>query len=125
MRVEPVHIIDRGNSRSPRAPRCGWWCGGGRSGSLQRIVAVQRSHHPNPRQHRRAVALGNEQERFGRRLPFRRLVLGLRQFSDVERGVAERDQLAPAVQVDRIEKLLVPSQSADTTRIRALLGQRQ
>jgi hypothetical protein len=49
--------------------------------------AVQRSHDADPRQHRRAVALGTEQQCLGRRLPFRRLVLGLGQLRDVASGI--------------------------------------
>jgi hypothetical protein len=50
-------------------------------------VAIQRSHDADPRQHRRAVALGTEQQCLGRRLPFRRLVLGLGQLRDVASGI--------------------------------------
>jgi hypothetical protein len=41
-------------------------------------VTVQRPHNPDPRQHRRAATFGDQQQRFRRGLPLRRLVLGLR-----------------------------------------------
>jgi hypothetical protein len=54
-------------------------------------VTVQRQHHAYAREHRRAAALGNQQQRLHRGQPFFSIVFGLRQFGDVERGVAERD----------------------------------
>lgn len=50
----------------------------------------------------------NEQQRVHGGLPFFGIVFCLRQLGDVERGVAEGDQLAPAGQVDWIEKPLIP-----------------
>jgi hypothetical protein len=61
------------------------------------LKPVDRSHHPDPGQHRRAVALGNEQHRLHRGSPFVSVVFGLGQFRDVERGVAQRDR-EPALQ---------------------------
>jgi len=50
----------------------------------------------------------NQQQCLHRGLPFFGIVLSLRQCSDVERGVAQRDQLAPAGQLDWIKKSLIP-----------------
>jgi hypothetical protein len=38
-------------------------------------ATVQGSHDADPRQHRRAAALGDQDQRLHRRLPFRRFVL--------------------------------------------------
>jgi hypothetical protein len=63
-------------------------------------VTVQGSHDAYPRQHRRAAALGDQQQRLRRGLPFRRFVLGLRKLRDVVAGFLERDERAPAGQWD-------------------------
>jgi len=55
-------------------------------------MTVQGSHDTYPSEHRRAVMFRNQQERHHRGLPFFGIVLCLRQFGDVERGVAKRDQ---------------------------------
>jgi hypothetical protein len=52
-------------------------------------VTIERSHHPYPGEHRRSAALSDQQKRFHRGLPFFGIVFGLRELSDVERGVAE------------------------------------
>lgn len=62
-------------------------------------MPVQRPHHRDMRHHRVAIVLPDQHG-----LPFPRLLFSLGQFGDVVRGVAERDQLAPAGQNDRIEK---------------------
>lgn len=51
-------------------------------------MPVERPHHRNSRQHRRAVALGNEQQRFHRGSPFVSVVFSFGQLRDVERGIA-------------------------------------
>jgi len=58
---------------------------------LANVMAVDRLHHPDPREHRRPVALGNQQQRLHRGQPFFGVVFGLRQLGDVDGGVAERD----------------------------------
>jgi hypothetical protein len=63
-------------------------------------VTVQRPHDPDPRQHRRAAALGDQQQRLRRSLPLPRLVLGLRKLRDVVAGILERDKRAAAGQRD-------------------------
>jgi hypothetical protein len=55
-------------------------------------VPVHRTHHSNPRKHRSPAALCNEKQSFHRGLPFYGIVFCFWQFSDVVRGVAERDQ---------------------------------
>ena len=72
-------------------------------------VAVQRSHHAYPGEHRRTVKFRNEEERRHRGLPCFRIVLYLGQFSDEERGVAKRGQRLPARQYDRIVKPFDPT----------------
>jgi hypothetical protein len=71
-------------------------------------VAVQGSHHAYPREHRRAVMFRNQQERRHRSLPFFGIVFCLRQFRDVERGVAQGDKLLALGQFDRLGKWTVP-----------------
>jgi hypothetical protein len=56
-------------------------------------VTIQCPHHADPGKHRRS---------------FCGIVFGLRQLGDVERGVAEGDQLLALGQFDWIEELLVP-----------------
>jgi hypothetical protein len=51
-------------------------------------VAIQRSHHSDPREHRRPVMLCNEKQPFHRGLPFSGIVFCLGQSGDVKRGVA-------------------------------------
>jgi hypothetical protein len=71
-------------------------------------MTIERPHHAYPGKHRRSAALGNQQQRFHRGLPFRGIVFGLWQLGDVERGVAEGDERLAFGQFDRIEELLVP-----------------
>jgi hypothetical protein len=72
------------------------------------LVTVQRLHDPDPRQHRRAAALGDQQQRLGCGLPFRRFVLGLRKLRDVRPGILQRHKLGAAelavveVRLDRV-----------------------
>ena len=51
-------------------------------------VTVQRSHYAYAREHRRAVALGYQQQRLHNGQPFFGVVFGLRQLGDVEGGIA-------------------------------------
>jgi hypothetical protein len=67
-------------------------------------MPVQRPHHRGMRHHRVAIVLPDQHQYLDGGLPFPRLLFSLGQFGDVVRGVAERDQLAPAGQNDRIEK---------------------
>jgi hypothetical protein len=55
-------------------------------------VAIERPHDADPRKHRRAAKVRNQHQGFHRGLPFGRVVLDLRQFSDVKRGFAKRGQ---------------------------------
>jgi hypothetical protein len=55
------------------------------------LAGVQRSHDADPGEHRGPAALGDQQQRLHRGLPFVSVVFGLGQFRDVERGVAQRD----------------------------------
>jgi hypothetical protein len=70
--------------------------------------AYARPHDADPRQHRWAVLLGDQDQSVHRGLPFRRVVFCLGQLGDVERGVAEREQRLSARQYDWIEKSLIP-----------------
>jgi hypothetical protein len=63
---------------------------------LANLVAVQRLHDADPRQHCRPARLRDQEQRLHRRLPLRRLVLGLRKLRDVFAGILERDELAAA-----------------------------
>jgi hypothetical protein len=71
-------------------------------------VTIQCPHHADPGKHRRSATLSDQQKRFHGGLPFCGIVFGLRQLGDVERGVAEGDQLLALGQFDWIEELLVP-----------------
>jgi hypothetical protein len=71
-------------------------------------VPVQRPHHRNPRQHFRPVTFGNQQQRLHRYLPVCFIMLGFWQRSDVFGRVAQRQQLAPIRQNDRIDESLEP-----------------
>jgi hypothetical protein len=51
-----------------------------------------------------------------RGFPLWQFALGLRKLEDVLRGVAERGQLSPAGQFDRIEKPLIPRQAQPLRR---------
>ena len=66
---------------------------------------MERSHHADPGEHRRAVMCCNQQQRLHRGLPFFGIVFCLRQFRDVLRGVTECDQRFPAWQRDWFVKL--------------------
>jgi len=56
-------------------------------------VPVQRLHDADPSEHRWPAEIGDQDQRFHSRLPFRRLVLGLGQLRDVIAGVHQGDQL--------------------------------
>jgi hypothetical protein len=74
-------------------------------------MPVERPHHRNMRHHRIAAVLADQHPDLGSRLPWRGFLFGLRQPDDVLRGVAERHQLAPVRQDNRIEKCLIPRQT--------------
>jgi len=57
---------------------------------LANLVAVQCLHDADPREHRRAARLRDQEQRLHGRLPFRRLVLGLTKFGDVDPGILQR-----------------------------------
>jgi hypothetical protein len=56
------------------------------------MAPVQRPHDSDARKHRWPVKFRNQQKSLHRGLPCFGIVICLRQFGDVERGVAERDQ---------------------------------
>jgi hypothetical protein len=66
------------------------------------LIPVQRPHHADTRQHRRA-ATRDDHQGLHCCLPFRRAALGLGQFGDVVAGVLQRDELAAVRQGDWIE----------------------
>jgi hypothetical protein len=59
-------------------------------------MPIQRPQDADPREHRRPVMLHNQQQRFGRCLPFVGIVFCLGQLGDVGTGVLQRDELATA-----------------------------
>jgi hypothetical protein len=77
-------------------------------------VTVQGSHDADPRKHRRPAFRCEQDQRFHRRLPFRRLVLGFRQPGDVGPGILERDELAAVRQDDRILECSLPAARSGT-----------
>jgi hypothetical protein len=64
---------------------------------------------PESRQHRRAARHRDQDQGLRRRLPFRRLVLGLRKLRDVVAGILECDEFAAAGQWDRIVECPLPA----------------
>jgi hypothetical protein len=66
------------------------------------------------RHHRRAaVAFGDQDQRFDRRLPLLELLFGLRQLLDISGRVLKRDKLAAAGERDRIFELALPAPIAN------------
>jgi hypothetical protein len=65
-------------------------------------MSLQRSHHTYPGEHLWPIVFCDQQKRFRRGLPFRRLLFGFRQLGDVGPGVFERHKLATARQRYRI-----------------------
>jgi hypothetical protein len=53
--------------------------------------------HADPREHRWPTLRRHKDQRFNGRLPFRSLMLGLRQLRDVIAGVLQRDELATTI----------------------------
>jgi hypothetical protein len=64
-------------------------------------VTIQRLDDANPRKHRRAAGRRHQYLGFHRRLPFRRLVLGLRKLGDLVAGILQGDQRQAARQRNR------------------------
>jgi hypothetical protein len=85
-------------------------------------MTVQRPHSSDTRKHRRPAALRNGKKRFDRGLPFFGIVFCLGPFSDVKRGVAERDQLLAIGQRD---SFVEPRCPAHSHRFSSLDGVRQ
>jgi len=75
-------------------------------------VPVQRPQDANPRVHERPATLGRHDQAHDRRLPFRQVLLGLRQTRDVVGRVPERDELATARQRDWIIERFGPRHRA-------------
>jgi hypothetical protein len=71
-------------------------------------VTIQRPHHAHPGEHRRTATLGDQQKRFHRGLPFCGIVFGLGELGDVQRGVAQGDELLTRGQSDWIRKMVGP-----------------
>jgi hypothetical protein len=57
---------------------------------------IERPHHADPREQRLAVVLDHEHQRPDRCLPFRRVVLALRQLGDEVAGIPQGDQVSAA-----------------------------
>jgi len=57
-------------------------------------VPIERLHDADARKHRQAAERRHQGQRFHRRLPFRKLVNGLRKLGDVIAGIFERVELA-------------------------------
>jgi hypothetical protein len=68
------------------------------------VMAVERPHEADLRQHRR-TATGDQHQSSHGVLPLRCLVLGFRKFGDVIADVLERYKLSAAGQVDGIVEL--------------------
>jgi hypothetical protein len=66
------------------------------------VVTVQCLHDADARKHRRSAVRRDQDQGFHGRLPFRRRVLSLRKLRDVERCVAERDELLTLRRLNRL-----------------------
>jgi hypothetical protein len=84
-------------------------------------VTVQRFHDTNPCEHRRAVVFGHQDQRFHRGLPFLGVVFGLRQFRDVQRCVAQGDQLLAFGQRYRLIEFVGPAQCSQPSSSTSIL----
>jgi hypothetical protein len=71
-------------------------------------MPLQCFDHRDTRQHRIAAMLADQHQLLNCRFPLWQFALSFRQFENVLRGVAERDQRFSARQHDRIEKPLIP-----------------
>ena len=81
-------------------------------------VPVKRPHDADARHHRRAaVAFGDQDQRFDRRLPLLELLFGLRQLLDISGRVLKRDKLAAAGERDRIFELALPAPIANDANL--------
>jgi hypothetical protein len=76
-------------------------------------VSVQCSHHANSREHRWPIMFSNQHESCHCSLPFFGIVFCLRQLGDVERRVAQGDELLALGQFDRLGKWTVPRHGLD------------
>lgn len=65
--------------------------------NLHLAAVVKRPHHRDARQHRRAVEIDHQQQRFRRRLPVLAALLEGRKLLDEFPGVVKRDQRAAVV----------------------------
>jgi hypothetical protein len=69
---------------------------------LANVVAVQRAHDADPREHHRAAEVGDQDQRLDGGLPFRQSRFLLWQIGYVGRRVLQRQQLPAIRQRDRI-----------------------
>jgi hypothetical protein len=81
------------------------------------LVPVHRPHHADPGQHGRPATLGDQKQRFHSRLPFRRIMLALRQFRDEGGCIAQGHQLAAIRQRNRIVKGPLPTAQFSRTNL--------
>lgn len=76
-------------------------------------MPVQRSHDSDPREHRRATEIGDQDQGFHRRLPLRLRVDGFRELRDVIACIPQRMQRAAVGNGDRLVELALPAPVAN------------
>jgi hypothetical protein len=72
------------------------------------VLAIERTHHADAGEHRRATKIGHKHQCLDGGLPFRRIMLALRQLGDEGGGMVQRNQFAAIVQQDRIVESPLP-----------------
>ncbi len=76
---------------------------------LANVVTVQCPQHADPRQHRRAAALGDQDQSLHRCLPMLALSLGRRQRQDVDTSIAQASKFAAIAGRDWIVEVAGPT----------------
>ena len=80
-------------------------------------MTIQCLHHADPRKHCRTARRRDQQQRFRRRLPFRRLMLGLRKLRDVAAGILEGDEPKRRYFLGRPVPLPRPLMASSSSRV--------
>ena len=76
---------------------------------LANVPAVQRSHDADPREHRRAAEISNQDQRLDRGLPFRELRFLLRQARHVGCRVTQRNERSRVGEQYRVLEFALPA----------------
>ena len=79
-------------------------------------IPVQRPQHTDARMHQEVAAFSGADQATGCGLPFRKMLLSLRQLHDVSGSILKRDEMATAGQWYRIIKRSLPAATAAPAR---------